>query len=250
MRGSGHVLRRHRALGTAAGSTCLPRDTAIRSRCSTTTPSPISICSAAALKRSRTCVTTGGSPSCSARSPATRGLLRLSGTGRVVRPDDSEFDSLRMYFGNLHPGLRGGRRGSMWSGSPTPAGTQCPTTSSSTSDRCSTRTTRRRPRKPTFGWSTATSTASTGCPHWTPTIPCRGVSPPERSWWESHWARVRSAKAPHFGTKLGLFVCSPAKWHAATRRPYYAPRSDRCRCGRNGRRRRSAGRSDAHPGPG
>ncbi|MGW5381494.1 pyridoxamine 5'-phosphate oxidase family protein [Nocardia sp. NPDC003963] len=33
-------------------------------------------------------------------------ILRLFGTGRVVRPDDSEFDSLRECFGTDHPGVR------------------------------------------------------------------------------------------------------------------------------------------------
>lgn len=33
-------------------------------------------------------------------------ILRLFGTGRVVRPDDAEFDTLRTYFDALHPGLR------------------------------------------------------------------------------------------------------------------------------------------------
>jgi hypothetical protein len=33
-------------------------------------------------------------------------ILRLFGTGRVVRPDDTEFDSLKTHFGPLHPGLR------------------------------------------------------------------------------------------------------------------------------------------------
>jgi hypothetical protein len=33
-------------------------------------------------------------------------ILRLFGTGRVVRPDDVEFDSLRTHFGSLHPGTR------------------------------------------------------------------------------------------------------------------------------------------------
>jgi hypothetical protein len=33
-------------------------------------------------------------------------ILRLFGTGRVVRPDDTEFSSLREHFTNLHPGLR------------------------------------------------------------------------------------------------------------------------------------------------
>ena len=33
-------------------------------------------------------------------------ILRLFGTGRVVRPDDIEFDSLRTYFAQLHPGVR------------------------------------------------------------------------------------------------------------------------------------------------
>jgi hypothetical protein len=33
-------------------------------------------------------------------------ILRLFGTGRVVRPDDREFDSLRRHFANLHAGLR------------------------------------------------------------------------------------------------------------------------------------------------
>ena len=33
-------------------------------------------------------------------------ILRLFGTGRVVRPDDTEFDSLRTHFGPMHPGLR------------------------------------------------------------------------------------------------------------------------------------------------
>lgn len=33
-------------------------------------------------------------------------ILRLFGTGRVVRPDDVEFDSLRPYFGMQHPGIR------------------------------------------------------------------------------------------------------------------------------------------------
>ncbi len=33
-------------------------------------------------------------------------ILRLFGTGRVVRPDDIEFNSIRTHFGDLHPGLR------------------------------------------------------------------------------------------------------------------------------------------------
>lgn len=33
-------------------------------------------------------------------------ILRLFGTGRVVRPDDAEFDSVRTYFVELHPGIR------------------------------------------------------------------------------------------------------------------------------------------------
>jgi hypothetical protein len=33
-------------------------------------------------------------------------ILRLFGTGRVVRPDDLEFDSFRTHFGPMHPGLR------------------------------------------------------------------------------------------------------------------------------------------------
>ena len=33
-------------------------------------------------------------------------ILRLFGTGRVVRPDDDEFAGLRTHFGQLHPGLR------------------------------------------------------------------------------------------------------------------------------------------------
>jgi hypothetical protein len=33
-------------------------------------------------------------------------ILRLFGTGRVVRPDDVEFDSLSTHFGSLPPGLR------------------------------------------------------------------------------------------------------------------------------------------------
>lgn len=33
-------------------------------------------------------------------------ILRLFGTGRVVRPDDVEFDNLRTHFGPLHPGVR------------------------------------------------------------------------------------------------------------------------------------------------
>jgi len=33
-------------------------------------------------------------------------ILRLFGTGRVVRPDDSEFETLRTHFGALRPGLR------------------------------------------------------------------------------------------------------------------------------------------------
>jgi hypothetical protein len=33
-------------------------------------------------------------------------ILRLFGTGRVVRPDDAEFDNLRPQFGSLHPGVR------------------------------------------------------------------------------------------------------------------------------------------------
>jgi predicted pyridoxine 5'-phosphate oxidase superfamily flavin-nucleotide-binding protein len=33
-------------------------------------------------------------------------ILRLFGTGRVVRPDDTEFDSLTTHFGSTHPGLR------------------------------------------------------------------------------------------------------------------------------------------------
>jgi hypothetical protein len=33
-------------------------------------------------------------------------ILRLFGTGRVVRPDDAEFDSVRTHFVELHPGIR------------------------------------------------------------------------------------------------------------------------------------------------
>ncbi|RZS40835.1 pyridoxamine 5'-phosphate oxidase [Herbihabitans rhizosphaerae] len=33
-------------------------------------------------------------------------ILRLFGTGRVVRPDSEEFDRLRPHFGLQHPGLR------------------------------------------------------------------------------------------------------------------------------------------------
>jgi hypothetical protein len=33
-------------------------------------------------------------------------ILRLFGTGRVVRPDDAEFDVLRTHFAALHPGIR------------------------------------------------------------------------------------------------------------------------------------------------
>jgi hypothetical protein len=33
-------------------------------------------------------------------------ILRLFGTGRVVRPDDAEFESLRAAFGTTHPGVR------------------------------------------------------------------------------------------------------------------------------------------------
>lgn len=33
-------------------------------------------------------------------------ILRLFGTGRVIRPDDVQFDSLKPYFGLQHPGIR------------------------------------------------------------------------------------------------------------------------------------------------
>jgi hypothetical protein len=33
-------------------------------------------------------------------------ILRLSGTGRVVRPDDTEFPGLAAHFGDHHPGTR------------------------------------------------------------------------------------------------------------------------------------------------
>ncbi|MEV6280073.1 pyridoxamine 5'-phosphate oxidase family protein [Nocardia sp. NPDC051832] len=33
-------------------------------------------------------------------------ILRLFGTGRMVRPDSAEFDALRPHFGLQHPGLR------------------------------------------------------------------------------------------------------------------------------------------------
>ncbi|EUA90769.1 putative signal transduction histidine kinase, nitrogen specific [Mycobacterium ulcerans str. Harvey] len=33
-------------------------------------------------------------------------ILRLYGTGRVVRPDDGEFQTLREHFKTLHPGTR------------------------------------------------------------------------------------------------------------------------------------------------
>jgi Pyridoxamine 5'-phosphate oxidase len=33
-------------------------------------------------------------------------ILRLFGTGRVVRPDDAEFSSVRTHFAELHPGVR------------------------------------------------------------------------------------------------------------------------------------------------
>ncbi|MBF6328127.1 pyridoxamine 5'-phosphate oxidase family protein [Nocardia transvalensis] len=33
-------------------------------------------------------------------------ILRLQGTGRVVRPDDAEFAGLRNHFGTEHPGVR------------------------------------------------------------------------------------------------------------------------------------------------
>lgn len=34
-------------------------------------------------------------------------ILRLFGTGRVVRPDEAEFDSLSVYFADRHAGVRG-----------------------------------------------------------------------------------------------------------------------------------------------
>jgi hypothetical protein len=33
-------------------------------------------------------------------------ILRLFGTGRVVRPDDAQFNSFITHFGSLHPGVR------------------------------------------------------------------------------------------------------------------------------------------------
>ena len=33
-------------------------------------------------------------------------ILRLFGTGRVLRPDDDEFARVRTHFGGLHPGVR------------------------------------------------------------------------------------------------------------------------------------------------
>src|SRR6516165_11301592 len=33
-------------------------------------------------------------------------ILRLFGTGRVVRPDNVEFGSIRTHFAQLHPGVR------------------------------------------------------------------------------------------------------------------------------------------------
>ena len=33
-------------------------------------------------------------------------IVRLFGTGRVVRPDDAEFESLKGHFGLRHPGIR------------------------------------------------------------------------------------------------------------------------------------------------
>jgi len=33
-------------------------------------------------------------------------ILRLFGAGRLVRPDNVEFDGLRTYFAHLHPGIR------------------------------------------------------------------------------------------------------------------------------------------------
>ncbi|MFC4372808.1 pyridoxamine 5'-phosphate oxidase family protein [Nocardia halotolerans] len=33
-------------------------------------------------------------------------ILRLSGTGRIVRPDSTEFEQLRAHFGTEHPGIR------------------------------------------------------------------------------------------------------------------------------------------------
>ena len=33
-------------------------------------------------------------------------ILRLFGTGRVLRPDDAEFESLRTHFAEVHPGTR------------------------------------------------------------------------------------------------------------------------------------------------
>nr|VTP00677.1 Pyridoxamine 5'-phosphate oxidase [Mycobacterium riyadhense] len=33
-------------------------------------------------------------------------ILRLSETGRAVRPDNAEFERIRTYFGTLHPGVR------------------------------------------------------------------------------------------------------------------------------------------------
>lgn len=33
-------------------------------------------------------------------------ILRLFGTGRMLRPDDDEFDRVRRHFGDLHPGVR------------------------------------------------------------------------------------------------------------------------------------------------
>ncbi|MGI5222700.1 pyridoxamine 5'-phosphate oxidase family protein [Nocardia sp. CA-290969] len=33
-------------------------------------------------------------------------ILRLFGTGRIVRPDEAEFENLRQHFGSDHPGVR------------------------------------------------------------------------------------------------------------------------------------------------
>jgi hypothetical protein len=33
-------------------------------------------------------------------------ILRLFGSGRVVRPDDAEFSAIRTHFGSMHPGTR------------------------------------------------------------------------------------------------------------------------------------------------
>ena len=100
-------------------------------------------------------------------------ILRLFGTGRVLRPDDAEFESLRTHFAELHPGTRAAivvdvERIADACGYAVPyyeLVDERPVLDAYHS--------KQPDEKYVSRSKAATGTASTGCPHWNPTIRCR-----------------------------------------------------------------------------